>query len=184
MEKVDFEIFIFSCFLRFLSHITLSLALPWRAKQTAQIVWTYTRYIFLNLTQTVRSQKRQQLSITLSPPSGFRRRGHHQAVKVLLMVIHKGQTYEMFANKETRASICSKLKTNINHCPLLNLSDLVHKQGCLGRWNRIILLIFGEELGKWKIADLIKIQQSLLYQGWLACLETKRCLFLLLIFRR
>ena len=115
VEKVGFEIFIFSYFLRFLSHITLSLALPWRAKQTAQIAWMYTRYIFLNLTQPVRSQKRQQLSITLSPPSGFRRRGHHQAVKVFLMVIHKGQTYEMFANKETRASICSKLKTTINH---------------------------------------------------------------------
>ena len=138
VEKVGFKFFIFFHFLRFLPDIILSLALPWRARQTAQIVWTYTRYIFLNLTQTIRSQKRQQLSITLSPPSGFRRRGHHQAVKTSLMVVHKGQYFEMFSNMETRASICSKLKTTINHCPLLNLSDLVHKQGCLGRRNRII----------------------------------------------
>ena len=45
------------------------------------------------------------------------------------------------------------------------------------------MLIFDHELGIRIIADLLKIQKSLMYQGWLACLETKQCLFLLLIFR-
>ena len=104
VEKVGFEIFIFSHFFR-LPRITLS-GWVWLHREEPSRMHklcerTHDLYFWIwTLTHTVRSQKRQQLSITLCPPSGFRRRGHHQAVKVLLMVIHEGQYFEIFQTWE------------------------------------------------------------------------------------